>query len=191
MVQTTLLALISGVAIFSWGATAHAATPLIDNERITVWDTTTALPPAEHDFIAVSLTHKGHAKFGHQGDIPARDGVHTVVVELKGNAPPPFANTTGLPLAFPRPHVKKLFENDQVVVWRYVWYPGQATPMHFHDKDALVVFDVGGDLSSTTPDGKTIVNHYKDGDIRFNKGNRSHTELLVSGHVRAVITELK
>jgi hypothetical protein len=184
------LALASGLSLLAFAASSHAA-PVIDNERIVVWDATGALPPAEHDFVAISLDHKGHAKFGHKGEIPAKDGAHTVVVELKGVKLPPVENTTGLPLAFPRAHIQKLFENDQVVVWNYVWRPGQKTPMHFHDKDALVVFENTGALSSITQDGKSVVNEYKDGDIRFNKRDRSHSELLVKGQMRAVITELK
>ena len=40
---------------------ARAADPVIDNERVTVWDTNAALPPAQHDFIAVPLTAKERA----------------------------------------------------------------------------------------------------------------------------------
>jgi hypothetical protein len=184
-------ALASGVGLLGLAAFSFAAEPIIDNERVTVWDTTTALPAAQHDFVAVSLDHKGHATFGHKGQIPAKDGAHTVVVELKGVTVPPLENTTGLPLAFPRPGVHKLFDNDQVVVWNYTWHPGKKTRMHFHDKDALVVFENTGALSSTTQDGKIVVNEYKDGDVRFNKRDRSHSELLVKGEMRAVITELK
>jgi hypothetical protein len=63
--------------------------------------------------------------------------------------------------------------------------------MHFHDKDTLVVFEATGALQSTTPDGKSLANEYKFGDIRFNRRDRTHTELLVRGHEHAVITELK
>ncbi len=185
-----MTAIVCAVSLLTCAASGHAA-PVLDNERIAVWDATSALPAAQHDFVAISLDHKGQAKFGRKGEIPATDGAHTVVVELKGVTLPPLENTTGLPLAFPRPHVQKLFENDQVVVWNYVWHRGQKTPMHFHDKDALVVFEDTGALSSTTQDGKVVVNEYKDGDIRFNKRDRSHSELLVKGHMRAVITELK
>jgi hypothetical protein len=190
MQKLRTLAFASGLSLLAFAASSYAA-PVIDNERIVVWDATAALPAAQYDFVAISLDHKGHAKFGHKGEIPAKDGAHTVVVELKGVKVPPLENTTGLPLAFPRPHIQKLFENDQVVVWNYVWHPGKKTPMHFHDKDTLVVFQDTGALSSTTQDGKVVVNEYKDGDIRFNKRDRSHSELLVKGQMRAVITELK
>jgi hypothetical protein len=39
-----------------------------------------------------------------------------------------------LPPAFPRPGVKKILENERVIVWDCTWTPGVATPMHFHDK---------------------------------------------------------
>jgi len=114
-----------------------------------------------------------------------------VIVELKDHAVSPIANTTGYPLAFPRPHARKLLENDKVIVWDYTWRPKEPTPMHFHDKDALVVFEATGALQSTTPDGKGVTNEFKFGDIRFNSRDRTHTELLLSGRQHAVITELK
>jgi hypothetical protein len=63
--------------------------------------------------------------------------------------------------------------------------------MHFHDKDAMVVYESNGALQSTTPDGKSLVNEYSFGDIRFNRRDRTHRELVVRGHPHAVITELK
>lgn len=186
MPRIPLAVLAASLASFSYGAQ-----PVLDNERVTVWDTTQPLPPAQHDFVTISLSRKGTAYFGAQGSSPGKAGVRTVVIELKDHALPPLANTTGYPLAFPRPHVRKLLENDKVVVWDYVWRPHDPTPMHFHDKDALVVFEATGALQSTTPDGKTTVNENKFGDIRFNRRDRTHTELLLRGRGHAVITELK
>jgi hypothetical protein len=167
------------------------AQPALDNEHVTVWDTTGVMPPVQNDFIAVPLSRKGTAYFGHKGDTPGKAGARTVVIELKDHATAPIPNNSGYPLAFPRPRAKKLLENDKVIVWDYVWRPHEPTPMHFHDKDTLVVFAETGALQSTTPDGKSVVNEAKFGDIRFNRGNRTHTELLLRGHARAVITELK
>jgi len=141
--------------------------------------------------VTVSLVHKGTARFGHRGDAPGKSGLRTVVVELKDHAVPPLANTSGYPLAFPRPHARKLLENDKVVVWDYVWRPHEPSPMHFHDKDTLVVYEATGALQSTTADGKATVNENKFGDIRFNRRDRTHTELLLRGRGHAVITELK
>jgi hypothetical protein len=63
--------------------------------------------------------------------------------------------------------------------------------MHFHDKDVVAWFLEDGDLSSTTPDGKSTVNHYTAGTVRFSPRDRTHTETLVKGQQRAIITELK
>ena len=186
MLRLGFAVLASSFAAFSWGAE-----PVIDNDRVTVWDTTQALPPAQLDFVAVSLSRKGTAHFGHAGSVPGKAGVRTVVIELKDHALPPIANSSGYPLAFPRPRATKLLENDKVVVWDYAWRPKTPSPMHFHDKDTLVVFEATGALQSTTPDGKATVNENKFGDIRFNRRDRTHTELLVSGVGHAVITELK
>jgi hypothetical protein len=175
----------------SVAAMSHGAEPIVDNEHVTVWDTAVALPPSQHDFVEVSLSRKGTASFGHQGDIPAKSGSRTIVIELKDLPVTPLANETGYPLAFPRKRARKLLDNAQVVVWDYVWHAGEPTPMHFHDKDAVVVFEATGALKSTTPDGKSVVNEQQFGNVRFSVRNRTHSEILAGGKARAVITELK
>jgi hypothetical protein len=175
----------------TFAALSHGAEPVLDNERVVVWDTTNALPPSRYDFVSVSLSQKGTAAYGHRGAMASRPHARTVVIELKDDAPATIPNNTPYPLAFPRPYAKKLLENDRVIVWDYVWHPGKSTPMHYHDKDALVVFESNGAVQSTTPDGQTTVARFKSGDIRFNGRDRAHRELLVSGHAHAVIVELK
>jgi hypothetical protein len=186
MLRTTLFALSLMVT-----PAVQSAQPVIDNERATVWDTTEALAPAAHDFVAVSLSKKGSAVFGRKGDVPGVSGAHTVVIELKDAVVAPLANTSGYPNAFPRPRVVKLLENERVIVWSYTWNPGEPTPMHFHDKDVVVVYESDAALKSTTPDGKSVVNQYNSGEIRFNRRDRIHTELLMSKTGSAVITEFK
>jgi hypothetical protein len=171
--------------------TSYGAEPVLDNERLTVWDTTISLPPAQHDFVAVSLSKNGSAIFGHKGEVAGKSGARTVVIELKDHSLPPIANTSGYPLAFPRQNAKKLLENDKIVVWDNVWQTGKPTPMHFHDKDALVVYQATGALQSTSSEGKQAVTDYTFGQIRFSPRDHTHTEVLVSGQGRAVIVELK
>jgi len=186
MRRAALFFIALGIATLS-----HSAEPVLDNERVTVWDTVNALPPAQHDFVAVSLSQKGTAVFGHRGDITGKPGTRTVVIELKDHPLAPIANNSGYPLAFPRRNATKLLENDQVVVWDNVWHTGTPTPMHFHDKDALVVYEATGALQSTTPDGKKVVSEYEFAQIRFSPRDHSHTELLVRGRGHAIIIELK
>jgi hypothetical protein len=162
--------------------------PMIDNERVTVWDVTDSTTAQPVDSVVVSLS--GSVAFLPKGSPPKIAG-RSMVIDLKDHPVPPIANTSGYPLAFPRPGVKKLLENERVIVWDYTWTPGVATPMHFHDKDVVVIFLEDGDLKSTTPDGQDVVTAYTSPTVRFNARGRIHTETLVRGKQRAIITELK
>jgi hypothetical protein len=199
-------------------AAATAAAPLIDNERVSVWDVRLAPgeaappTPADRDSVIMFLedgrvrtlaggrTTEADRRFGEAVFVPkgtrAVDTavgrpVHEVVVALKDAPHAPIANTSGLPPAFPRPGVVKALETPRVVVWNYSWRPGVATPMHFHDKDVVVAFRYDGALKSVTPSGQETVNAYKAGDIRFNRGDRAHSEVLASERQSAVMMELK
>ena len=166
-------------------ATAKAA---IDNDRVTVWDVNDSV--AAQPFDAVVISFSGSATFVPKGTSPKITG-RSIVIDLKDHAVPPLANTSGYPLAFPRPGSKKLLENERVIVWDFSWTPDVPTPMHFHDKDVVVLFLEEGDLKSTAPDGQSVVTAYTPGTIRFNARNRTHFETLVRGKQHAIITELK
>jgi hypothetical protein len=170
-----------------------ALKPLIDNDRVTVWDVAGPTTAQPLDAVVVSLS--GSAAFLPKGTTPNVAGESTsgrsIVIDLKDHPVAPIGNTSGYPLAFPRPGSKKILENDRVIVWDYTWTPNVPTPMHFHDKDVVVVFFEDGDLSSNTPDGKITTNSYTSGTVRFNSRDRAHTETLVRGKQHAIITELK
>jgi hypothetical protein len=162
--------------------------PAVDNQRVQVREVDGALAPVPQD--SVWVARSGQAMFLPSGTPHKSDG-KGILIALKDFKVEPLANKTGLPLAFPRPGSKKLFENARVIVWDYTWTPGVATPMHFHDKDVVVFYLEDGDLQSTTPNGEKTVNPYKRFMIRFNLRDRSHTETLTRGKQRAIITELK
>jgi hypothetical protein len=63
--------------------------------------------------------------------------------------------------------------------------------MHFHDKDTVAVFLEDGDVKSTTLEGTVTANPHTAGTASYNRGNRTHTEVLASGKQRAIIIELK
>ncbi len=171
-------------------AADQSKSAVIDNERVKVWDTTGKMPAMPDDFVAISFA-TGDAIFGHAAESAGHDGVRSIVIDLKNHPVPPLANNSHYPNAYPRPHIHKILENDRVIVWYYRWNLGEPTPMHFHDKDVVVVYLEDSALQSTEPNGKSVLNEYKSGDIRFNKRDRVHTELLVRGAASAVITELK
>jgi hypothetical protein len=183
------------VAMVGAAVYGQEAKPVIDNERLTVWDKTgdpRLAGNVAHDVVLMQLTgsHARTASFVPKGGV-FKPCERCLVIELKDHPVPPLENKTGYPLAFPRPHVKKLLENDRVIVWSYRWNPGEPTPMHFHDKDVVVVYLEPTALTSTTPDGAKTLNEYKAFDVRFNKRDRTHTELLERGTGSAMMMELK
>lgn len=165
--------------------------PAIDNERVTVWDVAGPMAATNTTSLdAVVVSSSGNAAFFRKGKTPQVDG-RSLVIALKEHPVPPIENKSGYPLGFPRPGAKKLLENDRVIVWDYTWQPGVATPMHFHDKDVVVWFLEEGDLKSTAPDGKETTTPYTADTVKFNQRNRTHSETLIKGKQRALITELK
>jgi len=205
--------LFCGLAVLATPAWAQSA-PVIDNARVTVRDVVLQPgaqgPSIAHagDYVILyfeggrirsadgkTATHpSGGAVFGHGGATADRalgKPAHEIVVELKDTQSNTVPNTTGLPPAFPRPGSKLILENDRIRVWNYKWLPGKPTPMHFHNTEVVVAYRGNGDVASTTPDGKTMVNHRNAGDIVFNLANRSHSEELVKGEQSGIMLELK
>jgi hypothetical protein len=176
-------------AMLFQASTQATLKPAIDNDRVTAWDVSDYSVAAQ-PLDAVVVSASGNATFVPKG-ATAKIAGRLLVINLKDHPVAPIENKTGYPLGFPRPGSKKLLENARVIVWDYRWEPGVATPMHFHDKDVVAWLLEDGDLSSTTPDGKSTVNQYTAGTIKFNARDRTHTETLVKGKERALITELK
>lgn len=182
----------------------NGARPIVDNERVTVWDFTWTrgvpepLERSKTDSVWISVSPSiGDVRYWAKG-APRRaeqsigSPLRMIAIDLKDHPVAPLKNTSGLPNAFPRPGTnRKVFENDRVIVWDFTWTKGVPTPMHFHDKDVVVVYLGTGTLRSTTPDGKAVDSKWKPGDTRFNLRDRRHTETLIEGELRAVITELK
>ncbi len=188
----------------------QAPKPIIDNDRVRVWENVQPMGTMVLDAVSISVgVNAATAQFTRKGEAIAADPKSVVVagdafgqlssrsqnlsllVELKDHDVPGLANTSGFPDAFPRPGIKQLLDNDRVTVWDYTWTVGEPTQMHFHSKDVVVMFLEDGPLESTTPDGQKKVNHYESGAVRFNARDRVHFETLLSGRQRAIIVELK
>ena len=154
--------------------------PIVDNDRVNVRERPTIGGPAG------SMVRKTPNEIWISVN-PAK----AIVITLKDKAVAPIKNTSGYPNAFPRPGNIKVYEDARVIVWDYTWTLGKATPMHFHDKDVVVIYLDNGTLKSTAPDGKSVTNKRSPGDTFFNSRDRVHTETLIDGKLRAIITELK
>ena len=167
-----------------------AVAPVIDNQRVRVWHLRHPLQ-SNLDVVGVAIADGvAQADFLPRNSPPLTRPA-TLFIELKDFAVSPFTNTSAYPNAFPRPGIKKLLENDRVIVWDYTWTLNSPTGMHNHDKDVVVMFLEDGDLQSTVPDGGKTLNEYKPGTIRFNARDRIHFETLTRGKQRAIIVELK
>ncbi|MDP9206253.1 MAG: hypothetical protein M3P12_12520 [Gemmatimonadota bacterium] len=190
------VAMFSVVAFFSPAAPeAQALKPVIDNERVAVWKVSGGdvmrPQPSTGESIEISLGPSAGAVVLRKKGDARQTAPPAVVVELKDHPMTPRINRSGYPNAFPRPRGRKVLETGRVVVWDYSWTRGQPTPMHYHDKDVVVVYLADGALRSTTPTGEETLNDYKAGDIRFNLGDRVHSEDLATGDQHAIIIELK
>ena len=195
-------ALLAALLLTPAPAAAADQAPLLQNNRVIVWDVAAGAPaPATnpaHDVVTfvirgtqptVQTEVVYRAKGAAAAAAPA--DARPIVIELQDAKVPPLANRSGYPLAFPRPGSRKLFENDRVVVWSFSWTPGVATPMHFHDKDVVVTYLSDGALTSTDSQGKAVVNEHHFGYTKFNARDRVHTELLARGQGSAMMMELK
>jgi len=175
-----------------------ASAPLIQNQRVTVWDVAVgAAAPAtapSHDVVTILIRgQQADVRFQPRGTArtPIPADARTIVIELQDTQVPALANTSGYPLAFPRPGGTRVLENSRVIVWDFTWTPGLATMMHFHDKDVVVTYLADGALTSTDVRGQSIVNEHHFAFAKFNPRERVHTETLTKGQARAIIVELK
>jgi hypothetical protein len=210
-----------GVLLLGMSLAAEAyAAPLIDNERVTVWDV--SLPEgvsgpmtSENEDTVILFLEGGQIrtvdktgkasivmrKFGDAVLVPKGTNAvdtlvsggpaHEVVISLKDHPVPPIANTSAYPTAFPRAGLVKVLDNSRFTTWHYSWTKGVPTGMHFHDKDFVVAFRYDSLQSILTPEGTSHINHVKAGDILFLERGLTHSEGLTTDRQSAVYLELK
>jgi hypothetical protein len=160
--------------------------PVIDNARVRVWENR---PPAgSFEFDTLTVSASGSVRYYKAGALAVAE---RFIISFKPGAVKGIPNTSGFPLAMPRPGAKTILDNEHFTAWDYTWTINRPTPMHFHDKDVVVIFLEEGDLQSTTAKGDVTLNQYKPGTVRFNARDRVHTEELVRGKQHAIIVELK
>ena len=118
MQQWNLISKVFLGALLFQAAPAQAPKTLLDNDRVVVRDVTGPATAEPLDSVVGSLSgaSSGTAVFLSKGATADISGRY-IVVGLKDHASVPIANTSGYPLAFPRPGAKKILENEKVVVW--------------------------------------------------------------------------
>lgn len=85
---------------------------------------------------------------------------------------------------------KVILENSKVTVSLQAIAPGDATPMHRHDKDLIAVYVNGGKSEHTMQGKEPVTEKIEDGEVRFSSGGFSHSRKnLGTEPFRAVIVE--
>ena len=198
----------------------EGARQVLENDRIVAWEATwtkgqsTAMHRHERDRVSVDLADAsvrvtssdgvsrsmsltpGQVLFqpkgvAHLEEVLSDSPRRVILVDLKEVVVPPAENGTGFPNAYPREDARKLLENNRVVVWEYTWTTGVPSPMHFHDKDAVIVFMGAGELRATASDGTFRSGSRSFGDVVFSPRNNTHVEELVTGSAKSIVIELK
>jgi hypothetical protein len=206
--QATLVMItaVSAVPLAGQAAPPSATRVIVQNPYVTVrevrWARGESPPTSDrHDVVRVYLEGRptGQVSFHPLSErvalepgvsVLASADTHAIVIELDAS-PPPYLNRTGLPPAFPRPGSKRVLDNDRVVVWDYTFALNQPSPLHFHERDVVVVFLGEGTLASTPLEGPVTTRDHTNGMTLFNPGNRAHTETLVRGTGRVIVVEFK
>lgn len=197
------------------------ATKVFENELVVIWDVSwkrgEATPLHEYRFPAVSVTIEagraqttladgmtvldataelGSVHFTERATVRREKGVsdtpqRAFVVELKQPPPPPDPIPEGAVPAWPRDGAKKLLENDRIVVWDYTFAPDVTVPLHYHDKEQIIVSLASGKFRMIPPEGDPRVSEGRLGRAVFVRRGALHREEYHSGTPRAIAIQLK
>ena len=199
----------------------EGATKVLENESVVVWDVTWVkgrpTPMHRHvvDVVGVTLVPgtvrvtlpdgttresgvdaPGAVSAGGKGLTHMEEGTsdtprRAILIELKRAKKEPLQAPAGVVPAWPREGAKKVLENEQVVVWDYRFQKNRPIPLHFHDKDTVVVELEPGVTRGIPEDGAPEESKWLGMRARFAPRGRLHREELVSGSPRAIAVEIK
>ena len=85
---------------------------------------------------------------------------------------------------------KTVLENDKVRIMRARMDVDAREGLHTHAADTIVVHLSGGEIEDTA-NGKTVVNHWKPGDVEFEARGSSHSARNVGKPIDVVLVALK
>jgi hypothetical protein len=194
------VATVAAVALSMWHAAATGSlqddrTKIFENERVIIWK----LRPDARARPAARERRPGLLVSLADGAVRATDGIGdvatprggAVLIELKDSRVAPLPVPLGVARAFPRRGVKRVIENDRIVVWDVAWTTGMKTAMHFHDKDVVAVYLGAGTVRSIPLNGEAAATPRTAGEAVFLPRGRTHVEECIEGPRRDIIIELK
>jgi hypothetical protein len=194
------MALVAAVAFSCWPAVATVlgqddGATVFENERVVISRLRAgarerSAAGARRSGLLISLADGAVRTTDETLDFPTpREGA--VLVELKDARVAPLTVPRGVARAFPRQGVKRVIENDRLVVWDLTWQTGMKTAIHFHDKDVVAVYLGAGTVRSIPVDGEPTATARRAGDAVFLPRGRTHIEECIAGPRRDIIIELK
>jgi hypothetical protein len=173
-------------------------TKILENERVAIWkigaDARQSSPAQRLQVpgVLISLVD-GAVRFKDAADTPSLRPASgpAILIELKDFRIAPLELSRAVAQAFPRRGAKQILDNDRVIVWDFNWAKGMKTPMHFHDKDVVVVYLGSGTVRSIPLDGEPTAVPRSSGEVVFLRRGRTHVEECIDGPRRDIIVELK
>lgn len=192
------LVIVFTVAAFPHYAGAEAQR-LFENERVIAWRLASdeRAEPLVRDRrlpgVVVTLPDGTVRIVDDVNTIITRDAAPSdvVLIAIKNDLHDRLEIPSGMIPAFPRDGVRRVAENDRVVVWHVTWTQGLKTPPHFHDKDVVAVYLDAGTVRSIALSGEETATPRMAGDAVFNPRGRAHIEECIDGPRRDIIIELK
>jgi len=197
------------------------ANKVFENEQVIIWDVSWAkgepTPLHEHRFASLAVTVQpgrvksyladgttrvgaseelGSVQFSERGLVHREEGVsdaprRAFVLELKETTAPVDAIPDGAVPAWPREGAKNILENELVVVWDYAFAADHAVPLHYHDKDQIIVSLGVGKIRMIPLDGDPIVSESKGFRAVFIPRGALHREEYLEGAPHAIVVQLK
>jgi hypothetical protein len=176
----------------------ESSTKILENERVVVWRIgadTNRLSPARQPrlpTVLISLVD-GAVRFIEATDTSTirPESGQAILIELKDHFVTPLEAPGGIARAFPRQGGKQIVDNNRVNVWDITWTKGMKTPMHFHDKDVVLVYLSSGTVRSIPLKGEPTADPRSFGEVRFGPRDRTHVEECIDGPRRDIVVELK
>src|SRR5579863_5196926 len=127
----------------------------------------------------------------HSPELITAEPAHLVEVELKQPGGGRSATAELDPLKVDPKHYKLEFENDQVRVFRVKFGPHEATPIHEHVLNRVLVCLTDQNVRVTSTDGKVVTLVHKAGEAIWGTPAKHKEENLNDTPFEAVVVELR
>ena len=197
------------------------ATKRLENDRVIVWDVQwpkgQATPMHQHRYPSLNVVlgrgrHRvmrpggevvfspmleaGTFAYSERGLVHAELGLSDpplrgIVIEFKDRQAPRRDRPAGIEPAFGSPEFTRLLRKDRVTLWDLRYLPGRRLPLHYHERDVVVIVYGKGEVQTRSAGGETEVSHWTFGDVYWTEGGYAHSAEAVAGSPAAYVLELR